>query len=294
MGIPLKDTKILWSRAFGRCSICQKRLVTEASKAVPSEATVVGEECHIVGESKNGPRGESILKLKDRNRYPNLILLCREHHKIVDDDPSAWPIELLHQTKANHEVWAESLVEDEMANELDRIYGDFVNFATEALHLHHWEWVTDHAIRDLVRQEVVDGFCNFVVRVARTNWPKKHPVLESAIQNLAKRVEDYVTKFRELTYLTESEWYREDRRWKGTWVDDYDERAENSKLWEKACGVRLTNVTVALNEYADAVRKTLNPTYFLHEGKFFIADKMGVTNHMEPVVYFPTEYGEAN
>ena len=84
MTINSKDIKILWAKAAGRCSMpdCRKILVTEASDDVPSKNTLIGENCHIIGEKDNSPRGESILSIEDRNRYPNLILLCRNHHLI--------------------------------------------------------------------------------------------------------------------------------------------------------------------------------------------------------------------
>ncbi|MEU7525994.1 hypothetical protein AB0A74_09690 [Saccharothrix sp. NPDC042600] len=42
---------------------------------------------------------------QERNDYPNLIYLCRVHHRIVDEgDGSAYPVELLRQWKAERET----------------------------------------------------------------------------------------------------------------------------------------------------------------------------------------------
>lgn len=76
---------------------CRKQLVSDASEAVPSKAILLGENCHTVEGKLDGPRGKSRLKPTDRDRYPNLILLCANHHTIIDQDPESWPIELLHQ-----------------------------------------------------------------------------------------------------------------------------------------------------------------------------------------------------
>ncbi len=54
MNITDKDRKILWGRSGNRCAICKHELVIEAT---PNDAeSVVGEECHIISGSPNGPR----------------------------------------------------------------------------------------------------------------------------------------------------------------------------------------------------------------------------------------------
>jgi hypothetical protein len=78
MGIFIKDIKLLWSKAAGRCSICRTPLTYNSDHG--SNVSHVGEQAHIVAESDNGPRGNSILSLEERNSYPNLILLCPTHH----------------------------------------------------------------------------------------------------------------------------------------------------------------------------------------------------------------------
>jgi hypothetical protein len=39
--------------------------------------------------------------------YENLILLCKVHHKVVDDQPGEYPKERLHEIKARHEAWVD-------------------------------------------------------------------------------------------------------------------------------------------------------------------------------------------
>ncbi|OWK45158.1 transposase [Fimbriiglobus ruber] len=41
----------------------------------------------------------------DIDEYNNLILLCKVHHKKVDDQPETYPIEKLREMKAAHERW---------------------------------------------------------------------------------------------------------------------------------------------------------------------------------------------
>ena len=67
--------------------------------------SIIGEECHIIARELNGPRGNYKLETKDRDRYPNLILLCRNHHKIIDDQVTLFTVESLRQIKLQHEEW---------------------------------------------------------------------------------------------------------------------------------------------------------------------------------------------
>jgi hypothetical protein len=101
-----KDRKLLWGLAHNRCAICRTPLVLEATSSDPK--SIVGDEAHIVAQSPTGPRAGS-LSSADLDRYENLILLCKVHHKLVDDQPIAYTVDRLREIKAEHEDWAESL-----------------------------------------------------------------------------------------------------------------------------------------------------------------------------------------
>lgn len=113
MGITQKDIKLLWGRAASRCSICKKELTQDTQPA--NTSFLVGEQAHIVAEKTNGPRGDSILPIEERNSYHNLILLCANHHKIIDGDEGKFPIERLHFIKSSHELWVQDTLEKEHA-----------------------------------------------------------------------------------------------------------------------------------------------------------------------------------
>ncbi len=106
MAITNRTRKILWAKAGARCSICRALLVTEGTDT--DDPSVFGEEAHIVGQSPNGPRAGSI---SDVDSYANLILLCRKHHKKVDDQVGKFTVERLREIKRQHEEWAASLGE---------------------------------------------------------------------------------------------------------------------------------------------------------------------------------------
>ena len=103
MAITDRTRKILWVKAGGRCSICQVLLVTEGTDT--DDPSVFGEEAHIVGQSPNGPRAGNV---SDVDSYTNLILLCRKHHKQVDDQVRKYTVERLKEIKRQHEEWVAS------------------------------------------------------------------------------------------------------------------------------------------------------------------------------------------
>ena len=59
--------------------------------------------CHIKGRSKNGPRYDPGLTEEERNGYPNLLVMCAAHNKIVDDEAThdQFSVELLTEFKKN-------------------------------------------------------------------------------------------------------------------------------------------------------------------------------------------------
>jgi hypothetical protein len=90
MAITLRTRKILWIKAGGRCSKCRVLLVTEGTDS--DDPSVFGEEAHIVGKARGGPRAG---KVTDVDAYDNLILLCSKDHKQVDDQVGYYTVHRL-------------------------------------------------------------------------------------------------------------------------------------------------------------------------------------------------------
>ncbi|MBI1297323.1 hypothetical protein GC175_20475 [bacterium] len=114
MAISNKDRKILWSRSGNRCAICRQELVVDANGE--DDNSVVGEECHIVARELAGPRGSDDLLPELRDSYDNLIILCRVHHKLIDDQPNTFSVDLLRNLKALHELWVKQTLERKETN----------------------------------------------------------------------------------------------------------------------------------------------------------------------------------
>jgi hypothetical protein len=110
MGITDKTRKILWGRSGNRCAICKRELVIDATNA--NDESVVGDECHIISSRPIGPRYDDSFDKEKLDSYHNLILLCRVHHKMVDDQDETYTADILRQMKANHEVWVSQKLTD--------------------------------------------------------------------------------------------------------------------------------------------------------------------------------------
>lgn len=292
MGINTKDIKILWAKAAGRCSMpdCRKRLVANASDAVKSKNTLIGENCHIVGDKETSPRGKSILTEDERNRYPNLILLCRNHHKIIDDDEHGWPVERLHQVKTEHEIWVETALAER--NDTDEEwYALVINEITEKFILLSWEGLSDNALRGIIHYSFIDGVTDIDLYLFKAIYPQKYPELEEAINNLVRRARQYTDHFTSNSYLDSHNCHRGRKFYKEVYPNpDYNSDLKKYKRWEVKCTRLLFNLTCALNEFAEQVRKNVNPDYFKLQGRFVVFDSMGVLNSMLPGSFLPEEY----
>lgn len=120
MSITAKTRKILWSRSGGRCAICRRALVVDGA-AVGIDA-VIGEECHIVARESGAARGNHPIPFDKRDAPDNLILLCRNHHKEVDDQPNIYTVEFLREIKARHETWVQESLQTKRQEKSEFFY----------------------------------------------------------------------------------------------------------------------------------------------------------------------------
>jgi hypothetical protein len=100
MSVTEKTRKLLWARSGNQCAYCRAPLIATTPAAAES---VVGDECHIVSGAPDGPRADLGYPREKLDTCENLLLLCRVHHKLVDDHPHEYPGEALRKLKARHE-----------------------------------------------------------------------------------------------------------------------------------------------------------------------------------------------
>ena len=112
-----KDRQYLWAIFAGRCAFpdCKTPLFHELPDGTISN---IGELCHIIAEQPEGPRGDPEHSQNEKTNPDNLILLCRPHHKIVDDAPSLYTVDYLRKMRADHIDWVNARLDTMLKEEL--------------------------------------------------------------------------------------------------------------------------------------------------------------------------------
>ena len=102
MSITVRSRKKLWGGSGNLCAFegCNQLLHLTTGE---NSGSLIGEECHIEAQSVNGPRYNAKLTDEQRDDYSNLILLCPTHHKMIDDDPDKFTVDVLKKMKTDHE-----------------------------------------------------------------------------------------------------------------------------------------------------------------------------------------------
>ena len=94
----------VWVAAGGRCTICNRYLLDDETTG---QDVMIGQLAHIVGWSTadGSPRGSADLDAALRNEADNLMLLCYDQHKVIDEK-SLWAVydtDTLRSMKRGHE-----------------------------------------------------------------------------------------------------------------------------------------------------------------------------------------------
>lgn len=100
--------KHIWGLFAGRCAMCRESVIHDGPQKVRS---LVGEVAHIVGERPGSARWNDPLPQAERNEPSNLLLLCRKHHKIVDDNESTYPADGLREVRTAYLAWLRNQLE---------------------------------------------------------------------------------------------------------------------------------------------------------------------------------------
>ena len=114
MSISDKTRKRLWAKSGNRCAISKIELVFDSTGEC--DESIIGEECHICARNSGGPRYSGNIYDPELDDYDNLILLSRNYHKIIDDNPIYYTAERLWNIKKSHEEWVRKTLDFEIRN----------------------------------------------------------------------------------------------------------------------------------------------------------------------------------
>ena len=105
-----KVRNLLWAKSAGRCefNVCNKPLWRDELTHIELNFSDVA---HIIGNSPDGPRGDVILSEEYCNDLSNLMLMCLDHHRMIDQITKIYSDEVLREMKDIHEERIERLTE---------------------------------------------------------------------------------------------------------------------------------------------------------------------------------------
>jgi hypothetical protein len=277
MTISLKTHKMLWGRAANRCAFkeCRKVLVIDATET--DDESLIGEECHIVAESSNGPRGNSSLTQEQRDKYENLILLCAIHHKIVDNQPGHYSIEYLHQLKSDHEGWVRGVLEgyDPAKQRDDEYYADLLQGFCERVDIDNWQgwasWIFAGGTPSIPKyiHDRLEGLREWLLSRV---WPQRYPEIESSLRNFRLVLQDFLYVFAVYSEplgensLTTGKFYQIDE-WNPT---EYARLHHLYNFHVELVEDLALELTRAANYVCDKVRERFFPTFRLREGVLLV------------------------
>ena len=89
----------LWARSQNSCAICGRALVQTSG----GRNQTLGELCHIVAKENSGPRANPLMSDEEKDSYDNIIILCPNHHTLIDRDTVTYTVDKLKIIKYNHE-----------------------------------------------------------------------------------------------------------------------------------------------------------------------------------------------
>jgi hypothetical protein len=272
MAIPLKDHKRLWAMSGGRCAICKVSVILEDDLV---SGTIIGEECHIVAEKNDGPRGISPLLVEERNKYENLIILCRNHHKEIDDNEGAYPVDRLKKIKSDHE---REILEKTGKPEIPKSTIVIIDIITEwekLMDLTEWKNWTSFLVSEGQPRVFKDNFETMAQLpewcISRF-WPNEFELIKKSMYLQKNIIEDIKSLFSR---------FGEDLGKDMIWIPKFYSRpsyekaryARDFNLFEFVCYLIVDLVyelTREMNRLIDIIRSELYPHYRSDEGRLMI------------------------
>jgi hypothetical protein len=98
------DRRFIIARSGGCCNKCRTAVFLENEFA---ERARIGDDAHIYAYSDKGPRGSDAGAPANRNARENIILLCKNCHAEVDQQPLKFTPHLLTEMRQAHYAWVE-------------------------------------------------------------------------------------------------------------------------------------------------------------------------------------------
>lgn len=90
-------------------------------KLIQDDDTLVAQICHIEAEKPHGARYNPRLSDEQKRAYKNLVIMCPNHHVIIDSNENLYTVEVLRKMKLSHEVNRRDSVFEPTVKDLGRL-----------------------------------------------------------------------------------------------------------------------------------------------------------------------------
>lgn len=96
--IPVAVERTLWGISAGRCEFegCNKYL---GINPITMEPGNFAQKAHMEAVNKGGARYREVMDIVELNSTDNIMLMCPQCHKTIDDNPEMYPVERLREMK---------------------------------------------------------------------------------------------------------------------------------------------------------------------------------------------------
>jgi hypothetical protein len=283
MGITLKTHKMLWTRSANRCALPSCRRVLVENETETDDASIVGDEVHIVARENEGPRGISDLTPEQRDKYDNLILMCKVHHQLIDDQEKRYTVEILHQMKIKHIDWVnKNLSPDIDKQKDDDIYATYFEKWMELADIDNWKNWSSYILsngqpsisaENLYKLQELDEY------IFSRVWPMRYKQIEFAFKNFRLVLNDFINVFskykepggsQDYKYFTTEKFYKRLQEYN---VEKHSVLAAKYDYHVDLVQDLMLELTGYANYVCDMIRKYFSSSFRIDKGAILIRSR---------------------
>lgn len=280
MSITLKTHKMLWGRSGNRCALptCRRILVEDETET--DDASIVGDEAHIIAKENDGPRGISTLTPEERDKFDNLILLCKVHHKQIDDQHKKYTVELLQKIKSEHIEWVNTNLNPDIRKQHDEeMYSSYIDKWIIMADISNWTiWISNifDSGEPRIKVKRFELLQNLNEYILSRVWPKRYDKIEFALNNFRLILNDFLKVFSMYKIQTGSD--------ESPWFDtvNFYREARNEEIYKRQLDAFNFHVDLVLdlaceltrsaNYVCDQIREYLSRSFRIAEGVLLISN----------------------
>lgn len=210
-----------------------------------------------------------------RDKYANLLLLCKIHHKVIDDQPGQYTVECLDELKREHEKWVrDSLNLDTQRQQDEEAYMTFVEKWSNLCDLDNWKGWTSWLLAIgsySISREMESNLREIKEYLFTRIWPERYVELNNSFENFRRVLEDMLFEFHKYSKEYDNRYVTEKFYKINVWdTQRYNRLFEEYKFHTTLVQDLVLELTRAGNYICDKVKKYLLPSFRMNEGLLIV------------------------